>query len=325
MAVIDPSKIPNVLPKVQTQAGELATASLLDKGAQLGLSLIVAIAILAFTFWIAKWASKAAHNAMARIQAKNHGDVALQAFVSSIVRYVIIIIGLIAVLQQLGIKTTSILAVLGAASLAVGLAMQGALSNVAAGVMLLILRPYRAGELVEVNGQKGKVQALDLFTTELVTLDGLKVIMPNGKVFGEMITNYSAPRTRRSEVVVGIDYDDDIGEALEIMLGVANADPRVLQDPEPWARCTGYADSSVTLTLRTWAKQADYWNVHYDLHKAIKEAFDDAGISIPYPHQVEVPKPPKRKRAISRKTAALDDPGGPDESASAEQSGPASE
>jgi small conductance mechanosensitive channel len=321
MAVIDPTKIPQVIPKVQ--AGELATASLLDKGAQLGLSLLVAVAILVVTFWIAKWASKLAHEAMAKIQARNHGDVALQAFVSSVVRYVIIVIGLIAVLQQLGIKTTSILAVLGAASLAVGLAMQGALSNVAAGVMLLILRPYRAGELVEVNGQKGKVKALDLFTTELVTLDGLKIIMPNGKVFGEPIVNYSAPTTRRAEIVVGIDYDDDIGEALEVMLGVARADPRVKDTPAPWARCTGFADSSVTLTLRVWTKGTDQWDVQCDLHKAIKEAFDDAGISIPYPHQVGLEKAPKKRRRITRKAAAADDPGGPDESASAEQSEPA--
>lgn len=323
MATPTLSTIPRAIPP--TQAGDLATASLLDKAAQLGLSLIVAIVILVVTFWAAKWLSKLAHDAMAKLQRRNNGDVALQAFVSSIVRYVVIIIGLIAVLQQLGIKTTSILAVLGAASLAVGLAMQGALSNVAAGVMLLILRPYRAGELVEVNGQKGKVKNLDLFTTELTTLDGLKVIMPNGKVFGEMITNYSAPTRRRSDLVVGIDYDDDIGEALEILLQVANADPRVLRDPEPWARCTGYADSSVTLTLRTWAKQGDYWDVHYDLHKAVKEAFDDAGISIPYPHQVGLEKAPKRLRKITRKAAAADDPGGPDESASAEQSQPAEE
>jgi small conductance mechanosensitive channel len=323
MTAINPGAIPRVAPNVQAE--ELATASLLDKAADLGLSLIVAVVILGVTFWLAKWASRLAHDAMAKIQARNQGDVALQAFVSSIVRYVIIIIGLIAVLQQLGIKTTSILAVLGAASLAVGLAMQGALSNVAAGVMLLILRPYRAGELVEVNGQKGKVKALDLFTTELVTLDGLKVIMPNGKVFGEMITNYSAPPRRRSEIVVGIDYEDDIGEALGVMLATARADPRVLTDPEPWARCSGYGDSSVNLTLRTWASQADFWDVHHDLLKAVKEAFDDAGISIPYPHQVEVPKPVKPARKLSRQAAAGDDPGGPEEHAVAEQSQPSEE
>ncbi len=323
MAVLDPTRIPNVIPKVE--AGELATASLLDKGAQLGLSLIVAVVILVVTFWLAKWASRLAHDAMAKLQARNNGDVALQAFVSSVVRYLIIIIGLIAVLQQLGIKATSILAVLGAASLAVGLAMQGALSNVAAGVMLLILRPYRAGDLVEVNGQKGKVRALDLFTTELVTLDGLKIIMPNGKVFGEPIVNYSAPTIRRAEIVVGIDYDDDIGEALEVLLVTAQADPRVLDEPAPWARCTGYADSSVTLTLRAWTKGSDQWDVQCDLHKAVKEAFDDAGISIPYPHQVDVRDKISKPRKLTRKVAAADDPGGPDESASAEQSQPASE
>lgn len=323
MAVIDPTKIPNVLPKIE--AGELATASLLDKGAQLGLSLIAAVIILVVTFWVAGWASKLAHNAMARIQARNHGDVALQAFVSSVVRYVIIIIGLIAVLQQLGIKTTSILAVLGAASLAVGLAMQGALSNVAAGVMLLILRPYRAGDLVEVNGQKGKVKALDLFTTEMVTLDGLKIIMPNGKVFGEPIVNYSAPTTRRAEVVVGIGYDDDIGEALEVLLATARADPRVLDAPAPWARCTGYADSSVTLTLRAWTGGADQWDVQCDLYKAVKEALDDAGISIPFPHQVNVEQKVREPRTTSRRAAAGDDPGGPDEHATPEQSQPSDE
>jgi len=323
MTAINPGAIPRVASNVRAE--ELATASLLDKAADVGMSLIVAVVILVVTFWLAKWASKLAHDAMARIQARNQGDVALQAFVSSIVRYVIIIIGLIAVLQQLGIKTTSILAVLGAASLAVGLAMQGALSNVAAGVMLLILRPYRAGELVEVNGQKGKVKALDLFTTELTTLDGLKVIMPNGKVFGEPIVNYSAPHTRRSEIKIGIDYEDDIGEALELMLAVADADPRVLKDPAPWARCSAYGDSAVELTLRTWASQADYWDHHHDLLKAIKEAFDDAGISIPYPHQVEVPKKSRPARKISRQAAATDDPGGPDERATAEQSQPSEE
>jgi small conductance mechanosensitive channel len=321
MAIPNPADIPRLIPGTS----DAAAVTVIDRAAQIGLDLIVACVILAVTFWAAKWLSKLAVDALSKLQAKRGGDAALKAFVGSVVRYVVIIIGLIAVLQQVGVKTTSIIAVLGAASLAIGLAMQGALSNVAAGVMLLILRPYHSGDLVEVNGQKGKVKALDLFTTELTTLDGLKVIMPNGKVFGEMITNYSAPATRRVEVVVGIDYDDDIGQALQVMLDTANADPRVLKTPEPWARCTGYADSSVTLTLRVWATQADYWNVTYDLFKGVKEAFDDAGISIPYPHQVAVEKAPKPRREVTRKSLAADDPGGPDETAGVDQSQPADE
>jgi small conductance mechanosensitive channel len=291
MATFDPGALPRLLPKIQSD--QLATAALLDKAAELGMSLIAAVLILLVTLWASKWLSRLAHNALARVQARHGGDVALQAFVSSMVRYLVIIVGLIAVLQQLGIKTTSILAVLGAASLAVGLAMQGALSNVAAGVMLLILRPYRAGDLVEVSGQRGTVVALDLFTTELITLDGLKVIMPNGKVFGEMITNYSAPETRRMEITIGIDYDDDIDKALGIMLATANADERVLDTPEPWARCVGLGDSSVNVALRVWATQDNFWDLYHDLIKRLKQAFDAEGISIPFPHQVHVEKAAK--------------------------------
>jgi len=308
MATFDPGALPRLLPKIQSD--QLASAALLDKAAQLGMSLIAAVLILLVTLWASKWLSRLAHNALAKVQAKHGGDAALQAFVGSLVRYVVIIVGLIAVLQQLGIKTTSILAVLGAASLAVGLAMQGALSNVAAGVMLLILRPYRAGDLVEVSGQRGNVVALDLFTTELVTLDGLKVIMPNGKVFGEMITNYSAPETRRMEITIGIDYDDDIDKALGVMLATANTDERVLDTPEPWARCVGLGDSSVNVSLRVWATQDNFWDLYHDLIKRLKQAFDAEGISIPFPHQVNVEKTPKPSIGSKKPPAPPEKPRG---------------
>ncbi|HYE46962.1 MAG TPA: mechanosensitive ion channel family protein [Caulobacter sp.] len=289
---LDPSALAKALPSMNAQ--DAAAASFLDRAAQFGTSLIVAVVILTITFWLSKWLSKLACDALEKLQKRKGGDPALRAFVHSAVRYLIIIIGLVAVLQQLGVKTTSILAVLGAASLAIGLAMQGALSNVAAGVMLLILRPYHAGDLVVVNGQKGRVRDLDLFTTELETLDGLKVIVPNGKIFGELIINQTVLPRRRFEIVVGIDYEDDIDEALRIMLETCAADERVLKDPEPWARCTGLGDSAVNLTLRAWALQKDFWDAHYAVLKAVKEAFDREGIRIPYPHQVQVDREPRQ-------------------------------
>lgn len=301
---LDPSALAKALPSASAQ--DAAAVSMMDRAADLGLSLLTAVAILAVTFWASKWLAKAACDGLEKLQTRRGGDPALRGFVHSVVRYGIIIIGLVAVLQQLGVKTTSILAVLGAASLAIGLAMQGALSNVAAGVMLLILRPYHAGDLVIVNGQKGRVRDLDLFTTELETLDGMKVIVPNGKIFGELIVNQTTLPRRRFEIVIGIDYEDDIDEALRIMLETAAADERVLKDPEPWARCTALGDWSVSVTLRAWASQKDFWDANYAMLKAVKEAFDREGIRMPYPHQVTVDREP-RKLLIAGEIAQVED------------------
>lgn len=206
-----------------------------DDAGQLAVSLVVAGVILIATLWLSGWASQLVRRALGRMQAPHAPDATVQGFMASVTRWVVIIMGLMAVLEQLGVRTTSILALIGAASIAVGLALQGALSNVAASVMLLILRPYRVGDVVEINGKVGTVRRLDLFVTELADPDNLDIIMPNSKVFGEMIVNYSTPANRRMELNFNVDFEDDLDAALGLLIQCAKADPRVLAKPEPWS------------------------------------------------------------------------------------------
>ncbi len=276
-----------------------------DAFSGLAVNLVIAVIILAVTFWAAGWISALVRRAIGRLH-RAAPDPTLQNFAGSLARYLVIIVGLIAVLQQLGVQTTSILAVLGAASLAIGLALQGALSNVAAGVMLLILRPYRIGDFVEVNGRTGTIKALDLFTTTLSDPDNLKVVVPNGKAFGDVIVNYTEIGYRRMELKFGIDYQDDIQVALDILLSCARSDPRVRTDPEPWANLTALGDSAVAVTLRAWADLDVYWDVRFDMIRRVKLAFDAAGLSIPYPHQVQI-NPPERPTAAPRAKATPSD------------------
>lgn len=225
-----------------------------------------------------------------RINATPHIDPTLGNFVASMVKWVILAIVLVAVLGIFGIQATSIVAILGAASLAIGLALQGTLSDLAAGVMLVVFRPYKLGQYVDIGGTAGTVKDLNLFTTELATPDNVQIIVPNGKAWGSIITNYSAHDTRRVDMVFGIDYGDDAGRAMEIILELARADDRVLPDPAPWARVTNLGDSSVDITTRVWCKAADYWELKFDMTRKVKEAFDAQGVSIPYPHTVEIQK-----------------------------------
>ena len=268
----------------------------LDAAGGLAVNVAAAIVILIVTLWASGWLSRAVRQALARVQKPGGADPTLQGFVSSLVRWLVLIVGVIAILQQLGVQTTSILALLGAGSLAIGLAMQGALGNVAAGVMLLVLRPYRVGDVVEVNGKVGTVRRLDLFMTELADPDNLVIYMPNGKVFGEMIVNYSTPASRRMELSFGIDYQDDLDHALALLLQCARADGRVLAHPEPWAGVTALASSSVTVTLRAWIPTPAFWDVRYAMIKRVKETLEGAGMTFPYPHQVAVEKPARTER-----------------------------
>lgn len=262
----------------------------LDSVAGLAVNLATAALILVVTLWASRWAARLLRQALERLHRPAAPDATLVGFLSSLVRWLVLIVGLMAVLQELGVQTTSILAVLGAGSLAIGLAMQGALGNVAAGVMLLVLRPYRVGEVVQINGRVGTVVRLDLFITELSDPDNLSIYMPNGKVFGEMIINYSTPKSRRMELGFGVDYADDLDQALALLLACAKADPRVLAEPAPWSGVTALGDSAVTVTLRAWAPTAVFWDVRYDMIKRVKQAFDEAGLTFPYPHQVTVSK-----------------------------------
>ncbi|CAN5234150.1 mechanosensitive ion channel family protein [soil metagenome] len=254
--------------------------------------------ILAVTLWAAKRLGRLAESGVERLNHHHPADRTLGAFVSGLVKYVVIAIGLIAVLQQLGVQATSVIAVLGAASLAIGLALQGTLSNVAAGVMLLLQRPYRVGDKVELNGRQGVVQGIDLFNTRLLDYDGLTLFLPNGKVFGDMIVNITRAGRRRIDLTFGVDYEDDLDVALATLIDLANADRRVLSEPKAWARVTALLDSSVSVTLRCWTSPEDWINTKFDLVKAAKEGLEAKGLSFPYPHQVSMERaeirPPKR-------------------------------
>lgn len=217
-------------------------------------------------------------------------DDTLGSFFASVVKWLIVTVVVIAVLQLFGFEVTSLIAVLGAATLAIGLALQGTLADVAAGVMLIAFRPYKLGQYVDIGGTAGTVKDLNLFTTELATPDNVQIIMPNGKAWGSIITNYSAHPTRRLDLAFGIDYGDDADKAMALINEIATADSRVQDDPAPWVRVVNLGDSSVDLGVRLWCNAGDYWELKFDMTKRVKESFDKNGVSIPYPHRVEIRK-----------------------------------
>lgn len=280
-----------------------------EMAGNLAVNLVVAVLILVATLFIARWASRVVSRMLARAR-RSSPDPMLEGFLVQVVRVIVIAVGLVAVLQRLGVQTTSIIAVLGAASLAIGLALQGTLSNVAAGVMLLILRPYRVGDLVEVGDRTGIVQKLDLFTTRIIDANNRRITVPNSQVLGDAIVNISGQKTRRIELPVGVDYDSDLHEVMAVMKRVADDHPAVLDKPEIWAGVLHFRDSSIEVVLHAWVKSADYWQTRADLNLAIKAAFDAAGIVIPYPHQVDLhrslaaPRPRKPRATPAPKAPA---------------------
>jgi len=221
-------------------------------------------------------------------------DEILVSFLTSIIRWVLLLFVIVAALSQLGIDTTSLVALLGAAGLAIGLSLQSSLSNFASGVMLIIFRPFTKGDFVEAGGAMGVVESISIFTTTMTTPDNKEIIVPNGAILGNNITNYSARATRRVDMVFGISYDDDIRKARQVLEDIVAADDRVLDDPKPVIALSELAESSVNFIVRPWVKSADYWAVLWDTTEAVKMKFDAAGISIPYPQMdvhVENPGP----------------------------------
>lgn len=245
-----------------------------------GLNLLGALLILILGFWLAGRLRNWTVRALSRT--KKFDDM-LQNFFGAIVRYTVIIITLLAVLSQFGVQTASLIAVLGAAGLAIGLALQGTLSNVAAGVMLLIFRPFRTGDYVEAGGVAGSVKELTLFTTELNTPDNVQIIVPNSDIWAQAIKNYSSYATRRVDITFGISYGDSIGKAMQIIREEMMKDERILKEPEPFLAVSALGESSVDIVTRSWVNNADYWGVKFDLTRAVKEKFDEQGITIPFP------------------------------------------
>jgi small conductance mechanosensitive channel len=220
----------------------------------------------------------------------------LISFVASITKTILLLFVAIAALNKLGIDTTSLIALLGAAGLAVGLALQNSLQNFAAGVMLIVFRPFKAGDFVELAGVAGVVENIGIFSSVLRTGDNRELIIPNGAIYGGIITNYSARSTRRVDMVFGVAYDDDLKAAKELLRSIILADDRVLSDPEPVVAVSELADSSVNFIVRPWVKSADYWPVLWDTTEKVKLEFDAQGLSIPYP-QMDIHMPEKSKLA----------------------------
>ena len=247
-----------------------------------GIKIIGAIIILI----LGRIAAGIGRSIVGRLLEKAKSDPAIISFVRHLTYILILVFAVLAALAKFGIQTASFVAILGAAGFAVGFALQGSLANFAAGVLILVLRPFKLGDYIMGAGQAGTVKAISLFTTELSTPDNVKILVPNGKLFGDVITNWSVYDTRRVDLVVGIGYDSDIQKAYEVIDGLIKDDNRILTDPAPQIAVSELADSSVNFVVRPWVNRADYWNAKFDLTRKIKEAFDANGIEIPFPQRV---------------------------------------
>jgi len=214
---------------------------------------------------------------------KSKMDQLLVDFISSIAQAVLLLFVIIASLEQLGLDTTSLVALLGAAGIAVGLALKDSLQNFSSGVMLIIFRPFKTGDFIDAGGVMGSVEHIGIFTTNLKTPDNKQVIVPNGQIYGGVITNFSAKPTRRVDMTVGISYGSDLKKAKEIINDLLKQDTRILPDPAPVVAVGALNSSSVDLIVRPWVNSADYWNVYWEFNENVKQAFDSAGIEIPFP------------------------------------------
>lgn len=247
-----------------------------------GLDLVGAILILIVGWIIANWVQKR----VIRVGRKSEKlDETLTTIFARTAKVVIMVVVVIAVLQQFGVQTASLLAVVGAAGLAVGLAWQGTLSDIAAGIMILIMRPFKIGDAVEVAGTSGVIDEIGLVLTRMHTFDNIAIYMPNSDIWGSKIMNYTTNDIRRLDMVFGFGYDDNIDQAMQIAKEVIEADERVLDDPAPLIAVSELADSSVNIIVRPWTAKEDYWPLKYEITKRIKERYDEAGISIPYPQR----------------------------------------
>lgn len=243
------------------------------------------IAFALITLAVGWWLIDRIITGLGQFMHKRHADPMVNGFLSSLLSALLRVLLLLSVASMIGIETTSFIALIGAAGLAVGLALQGSLGNFAGGVLILFLRPFRAGDYIEAQGIGGTVESIMIFHTILRTADNKTIILPNGSLSNGTITNYSSKPTRRVDINVGIDYADDIKHARSTLLALAAADERVLKDPEAVVYLTSLGDNSVNLSLRMWTNTADYWGVFFTVQEQMKDAFDREGISFPFPQR----------------------------------------
>jgi len=260
---------------------ETALATLTAFVTEFGLKIVGGVILLVVGLWI----SKRVRNLVQTHLGKANVDPTLVPFVAKLLYAGLVAFVLIAVVGVLGVPIAQFVVVLGAAGLAIGLALQGTLSNFAAGVMLLLFRPFSVGHWVEIGGTAGTVKEISIFSTILHTGDNIRVVVPNSQVYGQTIRNYSANPTRRIDLVIGVGYDDDLQVAKDTMLRVLNADDRVLEDPAPNVQVAALGDSSVDFIVRPWCEAGDYWALRWDLLRALKEELEAAGCNIPYPQR----------------------------------------
>ncbi len=247
-----------------------------------GLNLVGALVLLVVGWIVAGWVRKVTFRVVGRVPGV---DDTLQPLMATLARYLVLIFVAIAVLAQFGVQTTSIIALFGAAGIAVALALQGTLSNIAAGIMLLFLRPFKVGEYIDAEGIAGTVDEIGLFTTEFHTYDGIYLMVPNAQIWNRSIKNYSRLPTRRLDIEVGIAYHEDIAAAFAALNELLEQEARVLGDPPHQVMVSNLADSAVTLNLRCWTNSGDYWGLRFDMIRRCKEVLDAAGITIPFPQR----------------------------------------
>ncbi|MGI9224885.1 MAG: mechanosensitive ion channel family protein [Woeseiaceae bacterium] len=268
------------LPNLGFDWGE-ALVMVKTTGVDFAINLLIAIAI----FYIGKWVVNLIVSGMLKAMKKGEMDKTLRRFIANLARMLLMLFVIIAAINQLGVQTASLIALVGAAGLAIGLALQGSLANFASGVLIVLFRPYKVGDFIEGAGIAGSVEEVQILTTVLKTGDNKQVIVPNSQIMGATITNYSANDTRRVDFVVGVSYDDDLDQVRRELESLIAAEDRILSDPAVTIAVSELADSSVNFVVRPWVKSADYWGVKFELTEAIKKRFDEVGISFPYPQQ----------------------------------------
>ena len=261
--------------------GNISTDKLIELVQSYGLPLVWAIII----FVIGRIVSGMIANGVAKMMIRSKVDETLVKFGRSLIYIALMIFVILAALGKLGIETTSFAAILAAAGLAIGLALQGTLGNFSSGVMLILFRPFKVGDFVEAGGVSGVVEEIQIFSTKMRSGDNKEITVPNGQIIGSTITNYSAKETRRVDMIVGVSYGDDLKKVRAVLEDILGSDERILKDPAPTIGVLELADSSVNFVVRPWVKNADYWPVLFDTQEAIKIRFDAEGISIPFPQQ----------------------------------------
>ena len=264
----------------------------IDTGKWLELALDYGLKILgAIVIWIiGSWIIKNLLKGFRKVMAKGDYDESLQKFLTNLIKWVLKIILIIVVLGTMGIETTSLAAVVAAAGLAIGLALQGSLGNFAGGVLIMLFKPFKIGDLIEAQGELGVVKKIEIFTTKLTGLSNREIIIPNGSLSNGNIINYTTEGTRRVDLTFGVGYDSDIKKTKDVLMNVLTSHPKVLKDPAPTVNVSELADSSINFAVRPWSNSEDYWAVYFGITENVKEALDKAGIEIPYPHRVEIQK-----------------------------------